>query len=79
MKSKESILEYHSRISFVEWTPKEREVIFDAMTEYAQSKQTGTNPHVSGLFYCVSSDALVHGKPCEQWCGNPHCKDLVKQ
>ena len=33
----------------------------------------------SELFYCVSSDSLVHGKFCEKWCGNPHCKDLVKQ
>lgn len=33
----------------------------------------------SELFYCVSSDSLVHGKSCEKWCGNHHCKDLVKQ
>lgn len=33
----------------------------------------------SEQFYCVSSDSLVHGKSCEKWCGNPYCKDLVKQ
>ena len=30
-------------------------------------------------FYCVSSDALVYGKPCEKWCGDPNCKTLTKQ
>lgn len=30
-------------------------------------------------FYCVSSDALVYGKPCKKWCGDEHCKALCKQ
>ena len=30
-------------------------------------------------FYCVSSGALVYGKPCEKWCGDENCKALCKQ
>lgn len=30
-------------------------------------------------FYCVSSNALVYGKPCEKWCGDENCKALCKQ
>lgn len=33
----------------------------------------------SEQFYCVSSDALVYGKPCKKWCGDEHCKALCKQ
>ncbi len=33
----------------------------------------------SEQFYCVSSDALVYGKPCKEWCGDEHCKALCKQ
>jgi hypothetical protein len=33
----------------------------------------------SEQFYCVSSDSLVHGKPCKEWCGDKHCKVLCKQ
>jgi hypothetical protein len=33
----------------------------------------------SEQFYCVSSDALVYGKPCEKWCGDENCKALCKQ
>lgn len=29
-------------------------------------------------FYCVSSDALVYGKPCKTWCGDECCKELCK-
>lgn len=39
-------------------------------------------PPVSGRseqFYCVSSNALVYGKPCEKWCGDKNCKALCKQ
>lgn len=39
-------------------------------------------PLVSGRseqFYCVSSNALVYGKPCEKWCGDENCKALCKQ
>jgi hypothetical protein len=38
----------------------------------------GGSDEKSGPFYCVSSDALVHGKPCEKWCGIEACKSLVK-
>ena len=27
-------------------------------------------------FYCVSSNALVHGNPCEKWCGDINCKSI---
>lgn len=27
----------------------------------------------SGGMYCVSSDALVYGKPCKEWCGDENC------
>lgn len=27
----------------------------------------------SGGMYCVSSNALVHGKPCKEWCGDENC------
>lgn len=33
----------------------------------------------SEQFYCVSSNALVYGKPCEKWCGDENCKALCKQ
>jgi hypothetical protein len=33
----------------------------------------------SEQFYCVSSDALVYGNPCKEWCGDEHCKALCKQ
>jgi hypothetical protein len=33
----------------------------------------------SEQFYCVSSNALVYGKPCEKWCGDENCKTLCKQ
>ena len=33
----------------------------------------------SEQFYCVSSNALVYGKPCEKWCGDENCKSLCKQ
>lgn len=33
----------------------------------------------SEQFYCVSSDALVYGKPCNEWCGSEHCKAICKQ
>lgn len=33
----------------------------------------------SEQFYCVSSSSLVHGKPCEKWCGDKNCKILCKQ
>jgi hypothetical protein len=29
-------------------------------------------------FYCVSSDSLVYGKPCNKWCGDENCKVLCK-
>jgi hypothetical protein len=25
-------------------------------------------------FCCVSSDSLVHGMPCKNWCGDANCK-----
>lgn len=30
-------------------------------------------------FYCVSSDALVYGKPCKEWCKDQACKNMLKQ
>jgi hypothetical protein len=33
----------------------------------------------SEQFYCVSSSALVYGKPCSGWCGDENCKTLYKQ
>lgn len=30
-------------------------------------------------FYCVSSDALVYGDPCEKWCGDENCKTLAQK
>jgi hypothetical protein len=33
----------------------------------------------SEQFYCVSSNSLVYGKPCEKWCGDENCKALCKQ
>lgn len=33
----------------------------------------------SEQFYCVSSNALVYGKPCKKWCGDENCKALCKQ
>lgn len=33
----------------------------------------GTNAEAVA-FGCVSSDSLVYGKPCKEWCGNMHCK-----
>tara|TARA_R110000803_G_scaffold209521_2_gene279306 strand:+ start:1009 stop:1260 length:252 start_codon:yes stop_codon:yes gene_type:complete len=33
----------------------------------------------SEQFYCVSSSALVYGKPCSEWCGDENCKTLCKQ
>jgi hypothetical protein len=29
-------------------------------------------------FYCVSSDALVYGKPCSEWCEDLACKEMLK-
>lgn len=46
------------------------------------SQPNGRKPIVSGRseqFYCVSSNALVYGKPCEKWCGDENCKALCKQ
>lgn len=30
-------------------------------------------PEQPANLYCVSSNALVYGKPCEKWCGSEHC------
>ena len=49
---------------------------FNKLLDYVEELEQLTIPTVGGQseqFYCLSSDALVYGKPCKKWCGNIHC------
>ena len=44
-----------------------------AISEGAAVGQRSVGQNGSGGLYCVSSDALVYGKPCDKWCGDKNC------
>jgi len=39
----------------------------------ASDSEKGGEKGVCGGMYCVSSESLVNGKPCKEWCGDKHC------
>jgi hypothetical protein len=46
--------------------------IYEELSQLNQNTVSDQNEQ----FYCVSSNALVYGKPCEKWCGDKNCKTL---
>lgn len=53
-------------------------MIYKKIVEHFTTQQEQQNETKEEKYYCVSSNALVYGKPCEKWCGNIHCKTLTK-
>lgn len=48
------------------------------LNQMAALYQPQPSGDINEEYYCVSSDALVYGKPCEKWCGVDACKALLK-
>lgn len=65
----ETLDEYRNTIKFLEARCIRLE------NELSQLQQNPVSDQ-SEQFYCVSSNALVYGKPCEKWCGDKNCKTL---
>ena len=42
-----------------------------------KARAISKNEQTKEDFYCVSSDALVYGKPCKEWCGIYECKKKI--
>jgi hypothetical protein len=50
------------------------ELLEDFLKEYTKYKHIPEKKEDNKHFYCVSSEALVYGRPCKKWCGLKHCK-----